>query len=394
MAGRSLLTPLLAAVGAGGGGCFLEPSDPSAAPVPIPTQRIALERGWGCVLETGGEVVCFDKQGGVTRPTPADGSVRFVTITGSGTHACGITADSTLWCWGGNRYGQLGDGSATDRREATRVDTDLKFVNVSTGGGSTCALDPRGRAYCWGRRNYGQMGDGFPIDTGHETYTPTPFPVAGRYRFVALHGRLGNCGLTRGGEVYCWGSASGTLVDYVAPGECRHTYYVLWGRGQCVTPTRVRTSLHFIRMTSPGCGLTVRGLAYCWGFGAWGQLGNGTFAGGSIEPVPVAGGMRFKQVASGGSHNCALDLEGRAYCWGFNFHGELGVGDHGPRPVGYNARNRPTAVLSDQRFAEIQAGPSRTCALSVTSELWCWGANQHEWPQEATDVPTRIAAVP
>jgi alpha-tubulin suppressor-like RCC1 family protein len=76
------------------------------------------------------------------------------------------------------------------------------------------------------------------------------------------------------------------------------------------------------------CGETTNNLAYCWGNNAFGQLGNGGPAGtDQLKPVAVAGGLQFGQVSAGADHTCGKTLAAVAYCWGYNFFGQLGDGD-------------------------------------------------------------------
>ena len=88
------------------------------------------------------------------------------------------------------------------------------------------------------------------------------------------------------------------------------------------------------------CGLTARGAAYCWGYNEDGQLGDGTTAdSGTDGPQAVIGGLRFASIQTGSYHTCGLTARGAAYCWGFNAYGELGdgttteSGDNGPQAV-------------------------------------------------------------
>jgi alpha-tubulin suppressor-like RCC1 family protein len=69
-----------------------------------------------------------------------------------------------MLCWGDNQYGQLGDGTTTDRLVPTTVSDTLAFLGVSAGAGHTCAITVKGEAYCWGRNSYGQLGDNTTTD--------------------------------------------------------------------------------------------------------------------------------------------------------------------------------------------------------------------------------------
>ncbi len=154
----------------------------------------------------------------------------------------------------------------------------LTFAALSPGGLHTCGLTPGGDAYCWGSNTEGQLGD------GSETNRLTPVPVSGGLTFKAI-------------------SAGG---DY--PNDA--------GDGMSLPDG------------SFTCGLTLDGEAYCWGDNWFGQLGDGTGQQ-SSTPVPVAGNHTFTSLAAGYAHVCAVTTGQAIYCWGLNAVGQLGSGDSG-----------------------------------------------------------------
>jgi alpha-tubulin suppressor-like RCC1 family protein len=125
------------------------------------------------------------------------------------------------------------------------------------------------------------------------------------------------------------------------------------------------------------CGLTLDRKAYCWGDNRMGQLGIGNAVSRST-PMPVAGNQDFVQLSVGRAHACGLTTAGDAYCWGGNAtdvpwqsneRGALGVGDT-------VSRFMPTAVIGGHKFKKIEAGWGTTCALTMTGEGYCWGRNE------------------
>jgi alpha-tubulin suppressor-like RCC1 family protein len=126
------------------------------------------------------------------------------------------------------------------------------------------------------------------------------------------------------------------------------------------------------------CGLTSRGVAYCWGNNWEGQLGDGTRTG-RTGPVPVLGDLVFKTITVGGTHTCGLTTDGAAYCWGNNRFGQLGDGTE-------RNRTSPVSVLGGLRFKTLSAGRAHTCGLTAWNDrvtdtmrpgglAYCWGAN-------------------
>src|SRR5207245_347965 len=135
-------------------------------------------------------------------------------------HTCGVTAAGTAYCWGGNGIGQLGDGSTTNRLTPVLVvaPAGVSFAAVDAGDFHTCGVTAAGTAYCWGGNGFGQLGD------GTTPYRLTPVLVAPGVSFAAVTpARLHTCGVTPAGTAYCWGSNSvgqlgdGTITDRSSP---------------------------------------------------------------------------------------------------------------------------------------------------------------------------------
>jgi alpha-tubulin suppressor-like RCC1 family protein len=111
----------------------------------------------------------------------------------------------------------------------------------------------------------------------------------------------------------------------------------------------------------------LQGSAYCWGFNSSGQHGDGT-TNNSVKPVPVLGGLQFRAI-SAGHHTCGVTTKNRAYCWGENDSGEVGDG---------TTINRLTLALvrGGLRFRQVVVGSFHTCGLTTTNRIYCWGV-QH-----------------
>jgi alpha-tubulin suppressor-like RCC1 family protein len=117
------------------------------------------------------------------------------------------------------------------------------------------------------------------------------------------------------------------------------------------------------------CALTQAGVAFCWGRGADGELGNGQLSGSAV-PRPVSTELRFRDLSSGQAHTCALTDDGTAYCWGWNAYFQRGNAHD-------TATARPVLVTGDHRFSMLDAGSNHTCALKADGTAWCWGYNRY-----------------
>lgn len=129
------------------------------------------------------------------------------------------------------------------------------------------------------------------------------------------------------------------------------------------------TALKFVSLSAGGnhtCGVTTSGTAYCWGWDFYGQLGNGSATDDQLRPAAVSGGLAFASVSAGSEHTCGVTATGAAYCWGIGDGGRLGNGSTGDQRV-------PVAVSGGLVFESVSAGINHTCGVTATGAAYCWG---------------------
>ena len=197
------------------------------------------------------------------------------------------------------------------------------------------------------------------IPTATPTPTPTPTPAPAPLTFASVNaGNFHTCGVTTGGAAYCWGQGGyGQMGD----GSVKRIQ---------TTPIAVSGGLMFASVSAGfdhTCGVTTSGVAYCWGQGRFGRLGNGTEDDQSA-PVPLSGGLTFASVSAGRDHSCGVTTDGAAYCWGYGASGKLG---DGIRPG--HTQTTPLAVLGGLIFASVSAGFDHTCGVTTSVAAYCWG---------------------
>jgi alpha-tubulin suppressor-like RCC1 family protein len=265
-------------------------------------------------------------------------------MAAGGQHTCAVTPAGALYCWGSNTYGQLGDGTTTDHHTpvAVAVPGGLTLANLTVGDQFSCLLATTGQPYCWGRNSFGQLGDGTTTDR----ITPVQVENPGGLRFVSLKAGTNHaCAKTDGGAAYCWGSnANGQLGDGTTTD--RSTPVPVSGGivFNVVRPAAEHT-----------CGIETGGQAYCWGWNNFGQLGDGTTTT-RLTPVAVAGGFSFGAVYTGGNgFTCATDMTSRAYCWGLNNVGQLGDGTQTNRLTPVAVAGGLTLYVLNAGFAHVVA---------------------------------------
>ena len=355
---------------ASGGG---QPTSPTATAPAVVASVLAAGSEHTCRLTAAGTVQCWGWNGfgqlgdGTTtdRSTPVNvvGLGEGVTaLSANGYHTCALTSSGAVKCWGDNDNGQLGDGTTESR--STPVDV----VGLSSGVRAlaagyehTCAVTTGGAVKCWGANESGQLGDG--TTTSRTTPVGVQGLTAGVQSVVAGGDFSGghSCALTTTGAVSCWGNdGSGQLGD-----------------GNTVnrsTPVTVTGLASNVRALTAGyehtCALTAAGAALCWGYNGFGILGNGT-TDAQAAVVAVTGlGSGVQAVSAGGWHTCAVTSGGAVLCWGGNSSGELGDGTT-------SDRNTPVAVAGlGSGVQVVQAGSEHTCALTTAGAELCWGNNE------------------
>jgi alpha-tubulin suppressor-like RCC1 family protein len=135
------------------------------------------------------------------------------------------------------------------------------------------------------------------------------------------------------------------------------------------------------------CALRTDDTLWCWGGDAFGQLGQGTDPYVRERPNPVPGGAKWRDLDSGNDYSCAIRDDGTLWCWGLNDIYQLGLGDT-------MNRSSPVQVMPGT-FAAVGVGPSSGCAVTDSGEAWCWGGNvggeTGGTPGTPTMLPTPIA---
>ncbi|MCB0047760.1 MAG: hypothetical protein KDD92_20225 [Caldilineaceae bacterium] len=349
------------------------PTNPDEVSVLIPMQdieQIVTGSDHTCALTTAGGVKCWgvngDGQLGIgtfthqSTPTDVVGlSSGVAAIAGGWKHTCALMQTGGVKCWGDNEYGQLGDGSSSDKLTPTHVSgLSSGAAVISAGRSHTCALTTSGGVKCWGNNGDGQLG------IGTTTIHLTPISVTGLNSGVAdvSTGRGHTCALMTTGGVKCWGDNEyGQLGD--------------GSKVNRLTPTNVVGLGSSMATINAGnyytCALTTAGGAKCWGDNNFSQLGDGSSVT-KTTPVNVVGlSSGVVSIGSGRRHNCATTASGAAKCWGDNEYGQLGDGSA-------VSRLTPTNVVGlNSGIAAISAGRTHTCALTTAGQGKCWGNNQY-----------------
>ncbi|HTP51601.1 MAG TPA: hypothetical protein VMK42_12940 [Anaeromyxobacteraceae bacterium] len=293
------------------------------------------------------------------QPTPlqiAAGTIPWVSAAAGQYYSLALRADDTLWAWGDNFYGELGDGTTTPRNIPVQVAIAAPSSTISAGGtplggAHTVALQTNGSLWAWGDNTYGELGDGTttsqraPEQIGTATYIAV---AAGGFHTAALQSD---------GTLWAWGyNASGQLGDGTTTSQS--------------VPEQIGTDTYAAVAAGGFHTLALKADGTLWAFGdnTYGQLGDGTTTQRNA-PVEVqsGSGYTFTAVAAGLYHTVALDSAGTLWTWGWNVDGQLGNGQTTSADI-------PQGIAV--AFIDLLgAGNLHTVATRYDGSLWAWGSN-------------------
>ncbi len=273
-------------------------------------------------------------------------------------HVLAALSDGTVWAWGQNRRGELGDGTAIDRATPVQVDGLTNVVAVAAGGylngDHSLALKADGTVWAWGFNSSGQLGDGTTTDRS------SPVQVSGLKDVVAIAaGGRHSLALKADGTLWAWGyNFMGQLGDNRAE-------YVRSVPAQVPGLTDV---------TAIACGylfslaLTLDGQVWAWGNNDSGQLGDGTIDE-RWTPVQVWYLTDVIAVGAGEFHSLAVKSDGTAWAWGCNDYGQLGNGSGGDGCFW----SAPMQVLDMADAVAVTGSEIQSLALKSDGTVWIWG---------------------
>ncbi len=352
----------------------------------------------GCALLRGGEVWCWgpntagqlgvraDTCTACPKPAKVDGVTDAVELSTSANASCVRDKAGAVSCWGINNLGQLGH-PATDPNCAyggpcngkPQVVTMPAAAQISVGEGYACARLTDGSLRCWGDNAFGELGQGAPSDGPH----PVPAKVAITSDVVdvaAGRAYASTCATKKDGTIWCWGQNVRGILGHTGGGDI--SCPIAAPSSPCnATPSPVAnfstfTSSQVSRVT---CAKLTSLDFYCWGYNGYGQLGLGIIDAVDHAVPALVTTLKATMISTGSNHTCALDADGVAWCWGYNFWGQVGDGtirsttacEGGPQYCVSHA----VRVVNVPKLASVAAGSELTVGLGVDGTVWAWGAN-------------------
>jgi len=279
-------------------------------------------------------------------------------VSAGSTHTVAICTDGSLWAWGNNNNGRLGigDGTTTNRNTPVRIGTDSNWSSVSAGTGHTAAIRTDGSLWAWGSNDNGQLG----INTWTDRLTPVRVGAANNWASVSAGSRH-TFAIRTDGSLWGWGS---NWFDALGDGT---------NATNRLTPVRIGTDNNWSSV-SAGSDTT---FAVCadgslW---AWGRATESTERG----PTRIHTDSDWETVSTSRSfstHTVAIRTDGSLWAWGANTRGQLGDGTT-------TFRGTPVRIGTDNNWSSVSAGGNTgvgvdrgyTVAIRTDGSLWAWGFN-------------------
>jgi alpha-tubulin suppressor-like RCC1 family protein len=278
-----------------------------------------------------------------------------VTIVVGENHGLAAKDDGTVWAWGLNNWGQLGDGTTNNRTAPVQVSGLYGIVDVAAGFSHSLALRYDGTVWAWGNNNYGQVGD------NTTTTRLTPVQVLGGLSSVVgiSGGSSHSVAVKLDGTVWAWGGnwggqvGDGTMVNRLVPVQS--------------------SGLSGIADVSAGynhsIALTTGGLLKGWGENGSGQIGDGTTST-RYTAVSVTGISNVIAISAGGYHTLAIKNDGVVWAWGANWYNQLGDGTT-------TQRTTPVVMSNMTAAAAIDAGSTHSLIMRNDGYVWAVGFNNY-----------------
>ena len=328
--------------------------------VPRPGNAAGMSPVWTWGANYSGQMGIGSPDGIRDYPANIIGLSGIVAVSTTNEHTLALRADGTLWAWGENSSGQLGDGTVINRDTPVQVTGISDIVDFAAGGRHSLVLKRDGTVWGWGANDQGQLGTG----TTDQGPVMTPVQVSGLTDVVAIvAGNIHSLALKKDGTVWAWGfNFYGELGN-----NTPEAYYLSTIPVQVLGLTTVKT---IVSGGHHSFAILNNGAVWAWGQNNYGQIGDGTTEN-AYAPVPVPGMTNVSSIAVNLYHTLALKNDGTVWAWGQNNDRKLGDGTTIDR-----ASPVLVTILPFQPTA-VAAGAFSSLALNPDGTVWAWGTNAY-----------------
>lgn len=285
----------------------------------------------------------------------------------AGKHSMAIKNDGSLFGWGENVNGQVGDNSTTNRNLPMAVGSHTDWKVLTPNGSHTLGIRTNGELWAWGHNGNGELGN------GTNTNSQVPIQIGSSTDWDTISAGAGfSHGIKNDGTLWAWGYGGYNQLG-------------VGGGANLNSPTQVNSSTNW-KSVSGGVfsAVAMKSDGSIW------QWGNGYYQGApSGIPVQIGADMDWKMVVHGAEHNLAIKNNGTLWVWGNNLTGQLGDGTSGGTHTGL-----PKQIGTDNNWALVSAGGAASFGIKTDGTLWAWGNNSYGQLGDGSNtdkyVPTQI----
>lgn len=329
-------------------------------------------------------------------------------ISAGNRHTIAIKSDGTLWAWGKNESGELGNGSNISSNIPIQIGFENNWSKVSAGSsynynkGFSIAIKNDGTLWAWGENSHGELGDGTTVNKN------IPIQIGSDNNWIKISSYTHTLAIKSNGTLWSWGAAYGIVSGLgeiisaqinptqqgtnsnwseVSAGNlfsiCKKTDGTIWakgfnGYGQLGLSNNIGQN-NFIQIGNSSDWKNIRtgdsftlaikndGTLWAWGDNNYGQLGNGTNSN-TNYPTQINNQTDWKDIYCGGVFSFSIKNDGTLWGWGYNYAGNLGDGTN-------ISKNYPIQIGSNSNWKYITASKEHTLGFNVDLNLFSWGSN-------------------
>lgn len=311
-----------------------------------------------------------------------------ITSLSSGTnHACAISSNQ-IYCWGGSTGGIRGDGTNSLNTSSVKVQKDggadfSDASEIAAGSYHSCSIDTSGQLWCWGSNSFGQLGDLSSTARTRAVRVYKDDGAGGSSLFnnaIAITvGNYFSCAIDTSNQVWCWGRGYSGALGNNATANSSKAVKALKDNGAGGT-TDFNDAVKITHTFIGACALTTSKTVWCWGYGSYGQNGNGSYTASNFavnvikdsDDTPLS---NIEKIEGSQFTVCSVDSSNTVWCWGNNKRGQLGsalIVDYSTSKAIQQYKDlAKTQVIDDA--TDISTGAYHTCYLNNSGSASCWG---------------------
>lgn len=268
-------------------------------------------------------------------------------------HVASVKTDGTLWTWGYNDAGQLGDGTVINKSSPVQVGSLTSWHQISAGQKHTASVKADGTLWAWG------FGQGGRLGTGNVISRSSPVQVGALSNWYQVSAGRHTAAIKTDGTLWTWGSN-----DY---GQLGLNISYIQYRSSPVQVGALTTWALVSASSSHTAAVKTDGTLWTWGRGTNGRLGTGNILNRS-SPVQVGALTNWSKVSTGNDFTVSVKTDGTMWAWGRNIDGR--VGDNTTVD-----RSSPVQVGALTTWSLVAAGGAHCAAVKTDGTLWSWGSN-------------------